>query len=45
MIKPHVWMRPNNMDGNHIGCGVLKHLPHTEFEEESGHKPDCLNFW
>ena len=45
MIKPHVWMRPNNMDGNHIGCGVLKHLPPTEFEDETGHKPDCLNFW
>jgi len=44
MIKPHVWMRPHNMDGNHIGCGVLD-LPHTEFEDVRHHEPDCLNYW
>merc|ERR1711862_149036 len=37
-------MRPHNMDGNHIGCGVLD-LPHTEFEDKNNLEPDCLNFW
>merc|ERR1719516_337860 len=27
-----------------VGCGVLD-LPHTEFEDHSGRKTDCMNFW
>merc|ERR1712215_309859 len=40
MIYPEVWMHTDR----YIGCGVLD-LPDTEHEEETGRKPDCLNFW
>jgi len=40
MIYPPVWMNTDR----YIGCGVLD-LPDTEHEEETGRKPDCLNFW
>merc|ERR1712179_750267 len=33
-----------NGHDTHVGCGVLD-LPHTEFEDHSGRKPDCMNFW
>ena len=46
MIKPRTWFDPEGTDGNHRGCGILDGLPHhTEFEEETGNKPDCMNFW
>ena len=46
MIKPKTWFDPEGTDGNHRGCGILNGLPHhTEFEEETGNKPDCMNFW
>ena len=32
-------------DGNHeVGCGNLD-LPHTEFEDVKGKKPDCFQYW
>ena len=45
MIKPKTWFDPEGTDGNHRGCGILHGLPHTEFEDVEGHKPDCMNFW
>jgi len=44
MIRPKTWFNPDGTDGNHVGCGVLD-LPHTEFEDVQGEKPDCMNFW
>ena len=44
MMRPRTWFNPDGTDGNHVGCGILD-LPHTEFEEHSGHPPDCMNFW
>ena len=34
----------NSGHDTHVGCGVLD-LPHTEFEDHSGRKPDCMNLW
>merc|ERR1719411_711297 len=45
MIKPRTWFDPEGTDGNHRGCGILHGLPHTEFEDVEGQKPDCMNFW
>ena len=45
MIRPRTWFNPEGTDGNHVGCGVQKDWPHTEFEDVLGEKPDCMNFW
>ena len=51
MVKPlaiwdeqqHGWCWDE--DGNHdVGCGNLD-LPHTEFEDVKGKKPDCFQYW
>ena len=52
MVRPMPWWDVHeagaywdqNGHDTHVGCGVLD-LPHTEFEDHSGRKPDCMNFW
>ena len=51
MVKPlAIWDEQQygwcwDESGNHdVGCGNLD-LPHTEFEDVKGKKPDCFQYW
>ena len=53
MVRPAIWGDPNrimwatdkNGDSTDLSCGTFDLPKDTEFENASGRKPDCQNWW